>query len=121
MKNAKLTVDNILEVQFKKKKFGGIDPTSVDEFLNEIIDDYEFFQAQIDDLKVKNEDLRKENFKVKMNVLKQTTQTVDIDEDMISPKSSNDNNITKESLKMLEQRVIELEKEVAVINAKITK
>ncbi len=117
MKITKLSMDDILNAKFKKQVFGGVKAADVDEFLNDVMDDYEAFMRQIEELKVKNEELRKENFKVKMNVLKQSTNTVDIDDEMIRPI-----NIEEEAtLKTLEKRIIELEKEVAVINVKITR
>lgn len=116
MKNAKLTTDDILNKKFKKRVFGGVNTEEVDEFLNDVLDDYEYYINEINHLKMKNEELRKENFKVKMNVLKQNTQTIDLAEDLQDKKV-----VEQEAMynKTLEQRIIELEKEVAVINAKI--
>lgn len=118
MKNTKLTIDDILNAEFKKKFIGGINPTDVDEFLNLVLDDYEYFQDQLEKLKATNEELRKENFKVKMNVLNQNSDKVDIVEEITQTAE-----LKKEdsSVRDLEKRIIELEKEVAVINAKITK
>ncbi len=118
MKKTKLSIDEILNVKFKKKFIGGLNSQSVDDFLNLVIDDYEYFEEQLINLKASNEELRKENFKVKMNVLNQNSDKVDlVDEITQTPDLKNKDS----SLRDLEKRIIELEKEVAVINAKIAK
>lgn len=81
MKN-KLTVDDIFEKEFKTKAFGGLNPQDVDNYLNEIIDDYETFEKIIEDLRKQNEILREENFKIKMGVINQKNDTLDITKDI---------------------------------------
>lgn len=80
MKKQKLSVDEIIDHKFKKKMFRGISEDAVDDFLNVILDDYEYFVAKIKDLDKANEELRSENFRIKMDVLKHATHTLDIDE-----------------------------------------
>lgn len=80
MKKQKLSIDDILNHEFKSKKFRGINPVEIDEYLNFIIDDYEYFSKKIVDLEKANDELRNENFRIKMDVLKQATHTLDIDE-----------------------------------------
>lgn len=80
MKRQKLTIDEIIDHKFKKKLFRGISNDAVDDFLNLVIDDYEYFSKKITDLDKANEELRNENFRIKMDVLKQATHTLDIDE-----------------------------------------
>ena len=79
MNEQRYTIDEIVDVEFKKKTFGGFDTEEVDDFLNGVIDDYEFFINKINELKRINEELRSENFRVKMNVLKTATNTLDLD------------------------------------------
>ncbi len=81
MKN-KLSVDDIFEKEFKTKAFGGLNPQDVDSFLNEIIDDYEVFEKIIADLRNQNEILREENFKIKMGVINQKNDTLDMTKDI---------------------------------------
>ena len=64
--NQKLTENDILEKEFKKSKIGGYNKEEVDLFLDEILDDYEFFTKTIVELKKANEILRKENFDIKV-------------------------------------------------------
>ncbi|MGL5021561.1 MAG: DivIVA domain-containing protein, partial [Mycoplasmatales bacterium] len=73
MKIQKLTIDQIVDKEFDKKKIGGVSKKDVDDFLNIIIEDYEYFIESINNLKEVNEQLRDENFKIKMNVLKNNT------------------------------------------------
>jgi DivIVA domain-containing protein len=80
MKKQKLSVDEIIEHKFKKQMFRGISVDAVDDFLNMILDDYEYFIEKIKDLDKANEELRNENFRIKMDVLKQATHTLDIEE-----------------------------------------
>lgn len=80
MKKQKLSVDDIIEHEFKKKMFRGLNNESVDDFLNLVLDDYEYFIEKIKDLDKANEELRNENFRIKMDVLKQATHTLDIEE-----------------------------------------
>ncbi len=90
----KLTIDDILEKEFKAKKIGGIDANDVDEFLNQIIDDYEYFEKSINELKGQLEQLRSENFKIKMNVLNSNSQKIDITQDVeIQKLSGNTDNL----------------------------
>ncbi len=70
MKEQSLTIEEILKKDFKKKKIGGIDQVDVDEFLNSVIDDYEYFIEKINILKDINEKLRDENYKLKMVEIK---------------------------------------------------
>jgi DivIVA domain-containing protein len=70
MKEQSLTIEEILKKDFKKKKIGGIDQMDVDEFLNSVIDDYEYFIEKINILKDINEKLRDENYKLKMVEIK---------------------------------------------------
>ena len=79
MNEQRYTIDEIVDVEFKKKTFGGFDTEEVDDFLNGVIDDYEFFINKINELKRINEELRSANFRVKMNVLKTATNTLDLD------------------------------------------
>ncbi len=91
----KLTIDDILEKEFKTKKIGGIDATDVDEFLNQIIEDYEYFEKSITELKGQLEQLRSENFKIKMNVLNSNSQKIDITQDVEIQKLSGNTNDLK--------------------------
>ncbi len=91
----KLTIDDILEKEFKTKKIGGIDANDVDEFLNEVIDDYEYFEKSITELKGQLEQLRSENFKIKMNVLNSNSQKIDITQDVEIQKLSGNTNDLK--------------------------
>lgn len=79
MNEQNYSVDEILDLKFKKKFIGGIDPDQVDDVLDQICDDYEVFIKKINELKRINEELRNENFRVKMNVLKTATNTLDLD------------------------------------------
>lgn len=81
MKN-KLTVDDIFEKEFKTKLLGGLHPQDVDNFLNDVIDDYETFEKIINDLREQNELLREENFKIKMGVINKKNDTLDMTKDI---------------------------------------
>ncbi len=81
MKN-KLTADAIYEKQFKSKRFGGLDPEDVDNFLNVIIEDYEYFEKNFEELNKQVESLREENFRLNMGVLKEKSSTLDMSNDI---------------------------------------
>jgi len=58
---------DIFEQEFKTS-MRGFDKKEVDEFLDNVIKDYESFIAQIEDLKTENERLRSENQNSRNNV-----------------------------------------------------
>ncbi len=120
----KLTVDDIFEKEFKTKTFGGLNPQDVDNFLNEIIDDYEVYEKIIAELRNQNEALREENFKIKMGVInkkndtldmtkdieiQQITQTEDILEDDDTIRLNNSNEIEQDSV---EDRLSQIESQL---------
>lgn len=58
--NVNLQPNDILKKEFKSKKLGGYDPTEVDEYLDDIIQDYDVMLNYIKQLEAENESLRKE-------------------------------------------------------------
>ncbi len=118
----KLTVDDILEKKFKTKKIGGLDANDVDAFLNEIIEDYELFEKTINDLKKQLEQLREENFRVKMNALNSKSKKIDITQDVeIQKLSNNTKNLTENTDNDLKSRIDALESELNKIKEFTTK
>ncbi len=111
----KLTINDILEKEFRTKKIGGLDANDVDAFLNDVIDDYEEYEKNIQDLKKQLEILREENFKIKMNVLNQDSQSIDITQDVEIQKLSNDTKDLEQKDDTLQTRIKSLEDEVAKI------
>ncbi len=118
----KLTVDDILEKKFKTKKIGGLDANDVDSFLNEIIEDYELFEKTISDLKKQLEQLREENFRVKMNALNSKSKKIDITQDVeIQKLSNNTKNLEINTDSDLKSRIDALESELNKIKEFTTK
>ncbi len=118
----KLTVDDILEKKFKTKKIGGLDANDVDSFLNEIIEDYELFEKTISDLKKQLEQLREENFRVKMNALNSKSKKIDITQDVeIQKLSNNTKNLESNTDSDLKSRIDALESELNKIKEFTTK
>lgn len=110
MSRIKMSSDDIFNKEFKKSTFGGFNRSDVDEFLNSVIEDYETFEKEVVSLKTQNEELRKENFKIKMESMK-VNKGIDETDFPI-----------KEEVKVdttMEKRIIDLEREVAVIKALI--
>ena len=101
--NQKLTEKDILEKEFKKSKIGGYNKEEVDIFLDEILDDYEYFAKTIIELKNANEILRKENFDIKVKVLK-TDRTMVMDDEELKV----DKNPLEEKITSLEKEIEEL-------------
>jgi len=101
--NQKLTENDILEKEFKKSKIGGYNKEEVDLFLDEILDDYEFFTKTIVELKKANEILRKENFDIKVKVLKTDRTQMINDEELKAEK-----NPIEEKLLQLQREIEEL-------------
>ncbi len=122
MQKSRLTMEDIYNAKFKKKRFGGINEEQVDDLLNTIIDDYEYFEEEIKNLKKVNEELRKENFKVKMNALKTNTNTLDLDEvnlnNKVSPMEEVENKV---DLSVIEARLNKLERDVAILTVKTSR
>lgn len=118
MKNQNLTIKEIVEKNFKTTMVGGLKKADVDDFLNIIIEDYEFFIEKINILTEANEKLRDENFKNKMNILK-THEDADDFEEMIEQKTqdvalesetqklNNQENDTEERLRSIEKSIEE--------------
>lgn len=109
MKKINLTIDAIVEKTFKKSFFRGLKRSKVDDFLNLVIDDYASFEEEIKELKIKNEELRTENFKIKMNVLKTASSTMDVNE-MNDAKTITLNDDDKFS--RLEKQMLKLQKDI---------
>ncbi len=99
----KLTVDDIFEKEFKTKTFGGLKPQDVDDFLNEIIDDYEVFEKIISELREQNEALREENFKIKMGVINKKNDTLDMTKDIEIQQITQTDDILKDDTIRLNQ------------------
>ena len=55
----KLTAQEIVEKEFKKS-MKGYNVDDVDTFLNDIIEDYEFFEKQLQEIREENERLKQE-------------------------------------------------------------
>ena len=120
MKEQSLTIEEILKKDFKKKKIGGIDQMDVDEFLNSVIDDYEYFIEKINILKDINEKLRDENYKLKMVEIKAVGEK-DTFQEKLEPEG-NEVSITPKQIDQNEEkidpnleRVEALEREIASI------
>ncbi|MDT3391765.1 MAG: cell division regulator GpsB [Bacillota bacterium] len=60
MDNLNFTTQDILQKEFKTK-MRGYDPDEVDEFLDQVIKDYEAYDAKIDELAGNNQRLRSRN------------------------------------------------------------
>lgn len=78
----KVTTDDILNKEFSTKKFNGIDPAEVDDFLNAILDDIEALEAENENLKAQNEQLRQDNFKIRMSSLKNESTSSDLTQEV---------------------------------------
>lgn len=78
----KVTTDDILNKEFSTKKFNGIDPVEVDDFLNAILDDIEALEAENENLKAQNEQLRQDNFKIRMSSLKNESTSSDLTQEV---------------------------------------
>lgn len=113
MKKQKLSTEDILNHEFKRKKFRGIHPEEVDEFLNVVLDDYEYFAKKIVDLDKANEELRNENFRIKMDVLKQATHTLDVEEIKDARIEMNELKASKTSEAM--DKISKLEEEIKAL------
>lgn len=114
MSKIKLTSDDVFNKKFKKNIFGGFATEEVDDFLNEIIKSFESLEKDVKSLKAENDKLRKENFQIKMEVIKTNDKN---DFEFENKETSS----TPIEIRDLEKRIIDLEREVAVINAKIEK
>ncbi|MGL5021295.1 MAG: hypothetical protein ACRC5R_04685, partial [Mycoplasmatales bacterium] len=84
----------------------------VDDFLNIIIEDYEYFIESINNLKEVNEQLRDENFKIKMNVLKNNTSNLDVEELKENEVEVKFEKKIEPEMKIDEQRISALEKAI---------
>ncbi|MGL5021170.1 MAG: DivIVA domain-containing protein [Mycoplasmatales bacterium] len=113
MKIQKLTIDQIVDKEFDKKKIGGVSKEDVDDFLNIIIEDYEYFIESINNLKEVNEQLRDENFKIKMNVLKNNTSNLDVEELKENEVEVKIEKKIEPEMKIDEQRISALEKAIS--------
>lgn len=135
MKEQSLTIEEILEKEFKKKKIGGVDQADVDGFLNSVIDDYEYFIEKINILKATNQQLRDENYKLKMVEIKKEgekdtfQEKVQIDqeqnivekEDTETPIAEDVVETPAEKVDPNLERVEALEKEIARIKESLIK
>jgi len=126
MKEQSLTIEEILKKEFKKKKIGGIDQLDVDEFLNTVIDDYEYFIEKINLLKESNQKLRDENYKLKMVEIKAVGEK-DTFQEKLEPEG-NEVSITPKQIDQNEEkidpnleRVEALEREIASIKESLIK
>jgi DivIVA domain-containing protein len=126
MKEQSLTIEEILKKEFKKKKIGGIDQLDVDEFLNTVIDDYEYFIEKINILKESNQKLRDENYKLKMVEIKAVGEK-DTFQEKLEPEG-NEVSITPKQIDQNEEkidpnleRVEALEREIASIKESLIK
>ncbi len=120
---SKLTADTIYEKQFKSKRFGGLDPEDVDNFLNLVIEDYEYFEKTFDELSKQIESLREENFRLNMGALKEKSSTLDMSNDIEIHQLTQTNDFGDETKRLddtkdindssIEQRLAKVEKQVA--------
>jgi DivIVA domain-containing protein len=107
----KLSVDEIVEVEFKKSKMSGYKKEDVDAFLDTVIEDYETFNEMLTYVHKKNKDLMETNRKLneKINELLQSNSAVKIAPaapvDFVAPAADN-------APLSLTQRVAKLEEEV---------
>lgn len=81
--NVNLQPNDILKKEFKSKKLGGYDPTEVDEYLDDIIQDYDVMLNYIKQLEAENESLRKEIL---------DSPTTEADEEMLEEFKKNASN-----------------------------
>ncbi len=88
MYKQKLNSRDILDKEFKKNKLGGYKIKEVDLFLDMIMDDYEYFTQNIKALKDANAALRKENFDIKVGLLRSNKQTI-VEKEMLTKDLEN--------------------------------
>ncbi len=124
---SKFTADTIYEKQFKSKRFGGLDPEDVDNFLNVVIEDYEYFEKTFEDMNKQIESLREENFRLNMGVLKEKSNTLDMSNDIEIHQLTQTNDFGDETKRLdstddltdstIEKRLALVEKQVAQLLA----
>lgn len=80
-KKVNLTVDDIVNIEFKKSKIFGYKKDEVDEYLNKIIEDYENFNEIIAAIHLKNKEYREKN-KTLNNKINELLNNNDLDENI---------------------------------------